>query len=76
MTISVKNQTKSRWDELKPEDMTHDEFCQEVLDAFEHGDDPVVIDTDKIVSKAAVKLSGQVETAAYRGVTEALEKYE
>ena len=76
MTISVKTQTKSRWDDLKPEDMTHDEFCQEVLDAYEHGDDPVVIDTDAIVSKAAVKLSGQVETAAYRGIKEALEKYE
>jgi hypothetical protein len=76
MTISVKNQTKSRWDELKPEDMTHDEFCQEVLDAFEHGDDPVIIDTNKIVSKAAVKLSGQVETAAYRGIKEALDKHE
>ena len=76
MTISVKNQTKSRWDELKPEDMTHDEFCQEVLDAYEHGDDPVVIDTDKIVSKAAVKLSGQVETAAYRGIKEALDKHD
>jgi len=61
---------------LKPEDMTHDEFCQEVLDAFEHGDDPVVIDTDKIVSKAAVKLSGQVETAAYRGIKEALDKHD
>lgn len=59
---------------MKPEDMTHDEFAQEVLDRFEHGDDPVVIDTDAIVSKAAVKLSGQVETAAYRGVKEALDR--
>jgi hypothetical protein len=76
MTISVKNQTKSRWDDLKPEDMTHDEFAQEVLDAFEHGDDPVVIDTDAIVDKAAVKLSGHVETAAYRGIKDALNKHE
>jgi len=76
MTISVKTQTKDRWDSLKPEDMTHDEFTHAVLDAFEHGDDPVVIDVDEIVAQAAVKLSGQVEVAAYRGITEALENHE
>ena len=70
--VSIKPKTKDRWDELKPEDMTHNEFAQEVLDAYEYGDDPVVIDTEEIVSEAAQTVASQCEVAAYRGVKEAL----
>ena len=71
-SVSIKPDTKSRWDELKPEELTHDEFAQEVLDAFEHGDEPVYIDTEEIVKEAALTVAGECETAAYRGVKDAL----
>jgi len=72
-SISIDQATKDRWDELKPEDDTHDEFCQEVLDAYEYSDDPVKIDIDEIVDEITHRVAGECELSAYRGVTDALE---
>lgn len=70
MTISVKPDTKDRWDELKPDDMTHNEFAQEVLDQYQHGDEPVMIDTEAIIEEAATSIASKCEVAAFRGCKE------
>jgi len=72
-SISIDQTTKNRWDQLKPEEDTHDEFCQDVLDAYEYGDEPVQIDIDEIVDEITHRVAGECELAAYRGVTDALE---
>ena len=47
-SISVDRQTKSDFDELKPEDMTHDEFVQELLAAYRR-DNGEIVDVDDLV---------------------------
>jgi len=74
MTINVKDDTKSRWDKLKPDDETHDEFAQSVLDAYESGDDAVIIDGEDIQEHLEL-FGGTVELASYRGAKEAIENH-
>ena len=75
-SLNVDPQTKQRSDELQPNNLTQDEWVNELLDAYEHGDDPVVIDTEEIVEKAAVEVASKCELAAYRGCKEALLEYQ
>jgi len=72
--ISVTNEDKKRFVELKPSEKTHKEFFAEVLATYENAEETVTIDTDAIIDKVAHKIAAEVEMSAYRGVTEALEQ--
>jgi len=72
-SISVDRQTKSEFDELKPEDMTHDEFVQELLAAYKR-DNGEIVDVDDLVDGIEKQVAANVELAAYRGVKDALGK--
>ncbi|UXF49964.1 hypothetical protein 7841G3A2_26 [Haloquadratum phage sp.] len=72
-SISVDRQTKSEFDELKPEDMTHDEFVQELLAAYKR-DNGEIVDIDDLVDGIEKQVAANVELAAYRGVQDALGK--
>jgi predicted CopG family antitoxin len=66
-SISVNNDTKREFDELKPEDRTHDEFVQELLDAYRR-DQGEIVNVDELVEQITQRTATNVELAAYRGV--------
>ena len=72
-SISDDRQTKSDFDELKPEDATHDEFVQEHLAAYRR-DNGEIEEVDDPVDGIENKVAANVELAAYRGVKDALGK--
>jgi len=72
-TISCKDNTKAEFDRLKPEDYSHDEFVEELLETYENADEPVTIDTEEIAQNIKESVASEVELAAYRGTQEALE---
>jgi len=72
-SISVDRQTKSEFDELKPKDMTHDEFVQELLAAYKR-DNGEIVDVDDLVDRIEKQVAANVELAAYRGIQDALDK--
>jgi len=72
-SISVSNQTKSDFDGLKPDELTHDEFVQELLDAYRR-DNGEVVDVDDLVDGIERQVATKIELAAYRGIQEALGK--
>jgi len=72
-SISVDRQTKSDFDELKPEDMTHDEFVQELLAAYKR-DNGEIVNVDDLVDGIEKQVAANVELAAYRGIQDALGK--
>jgi hypothetical protein len=72
-SISVSNQTKSEFDELKPDEITHDEFVQELLDAYRR-DNGEVVDVDDLVDGIEKQVATKIELAAYRGIQDALGK--
>jgi hypothetical protein len=72
-SISVSNQTKSEFDELKPGEITHDEFVQELLDAYRR-DNGEVVDVDDLVDGIEKQVATKIELAAYRGIQDALGK--
>jgi len=74
-SISVDESDKERFVELKPDEQTHKEFFAEILHTYEHADETVTIDTDAIRADVVERVASQVELAAHRGVTEAIEKH-
>lgn len=74
-SIGVDKQTKEEWDELKPEELTHDEFAQHAIDCIKR-DNGEVVNVDELVSDIKKEVAAQVELAAYRGTKEALENHE
>jgi len=72
-SISVSESDKERFVELKPDEQTHKEFFAEVLRTYENADETVEIDTDAIRADVVESVASQVELAAYKGVTEAIE---
>jgi hypothetical protein len=72
--IGISNEDKERFDELQPEGMTQAEFTSELLDAYEHQDDKVVIDTDKIINAIQTGVASEIELAARRGTKSAIEE--
>jgi len=74
-SISVAEQDKERFVALKPEDMTHKEFFAEILHTYEHAEETVTIDTDAIKDDVTEAVASNVELAAFRGVTEAIEEH-
>jgi len=72
--IGISNDDKERFDELQPESMTQAEFTSELLDAYEHQDDKVVIDTDEIIEAIRTGVASEIELAARRGTRSAIEE--
>ncbi len=69
-SISVSDSTKSEWDDLKPDDLTHDEFCQEVIATYKtFNGEPV--DVEELAEELSHTLIPMTELAAYRGASEA-----
>jgi len=73
--VNLKPDTKSRFDELQPESDTQDEFVQTLLDRYEAGDDPVIIDHEDISEHIESAMS-VAEAAAYRGTREAIQNHD
>jgi len=73
-SVSLSTDTKRLWDELKPDDATHDEFAQMLLETYQKDVDGIVIDPDEIAEEIKAQVATQVEIAAVRGVNEALDE--
>jgi len=74
-SISVSESDKDRFVELKPSEKTHKEFFADILHTYEHAEETVEIDTDAIRADVVESVASQVELAAYKGVSEAIEKH-
>ena len=74
--VSVSEEDKQRFDELKPADSTHKEFFSEILHTYENAEETVTIDTDAIVERVKHNVGPAIEQHAYRGVKEGLERNE
>jgi len=74
-SISVDEQDKDRFKELKPSDKTHKEFFAEILHTYEHAEETVEIDTDAIRADLVERVASDIEVAAFRGITEAIEQH-
>lgn len=74
-SVSLSESTKSEWDELKPDDLTHGEFAQELLDAYRR-DNGEIVDVESIVEQINHQTASKIELAAFRGCSEALENHE
>lgn len=75
-SISVSSDTKSEFNELQPEDTTHDEFVQELLAAYRRDDGEIINPdalADEIVAKVHKQIAASVELSAYKGVQDALD---
>jgi len=72
--ISVTNEDKERFVQLKPSEKTHKEFFTEVLATYETADETVSLDTERITEQIKQSVAAEVELSAYRGVTEAIEE--
>jgi len=73
-SISVNDDTKREWDNLKPDDMTNDEFCNAVLAAYRR-DNGEIVDVDSLVQEVTERTATNVELAAYRGTKAAHEDH-
>jgi len=71
--INVTDADKARFDELKPSEKTQKEFFAEVLATFENADETITLDTERLTDRIKESVASEVELAAYRGVTEAIE---
>jgi len=77
-SINVDSDTKAKFDALQPENSTQAEFVAELLDTFEahESDSTVHLDVDALVDSITKQTATEVELAAHRGVTQAIEDYE
>lgn len=73
-SINVDRETKDLFDELQPDDTTQAEFVAELLETYQKDVDGVVINPDEIAESIKEQVATQVELAAYRGVSEAIEE--
>ena len=73
--VNLKPETKDRFDRLQPDELTQSEFVAELLDHYEAGEDPVIIDHEDIEQHIESAMS-VAEVAAYRGTVEALENHD
>ncbi len=68
-SISVSDSTKTEWDDLKPDDLTHDEFCKKVIATYKtFNGEPV--DVEELAGELEKTLIPMVEVAAFRGCRE------
>jgi len=71
--INVSDSDKDRFDELKPSNKTQKEFFAEVMATFENADETVTLDTERLTERIKESVASEIELAAYRGTTEAIE---
>jgi len=71
--INVSDADKARFDELKPPEKTQKEFFAEVMATFENAEETVTLDTERLTAQIAESVASEIELAAYRGTTEAIE---
>lgn len=71
-SISVSDDDKREFNELKPEDMTQKEFFGELI-AAKRRDNGEIVDVGSIVDDVERQVGASVELAAYRGTREALD---
>jgi hypothetical protein len=71
--INVSDSDKDRFDELKPSNKTQKEFFSEILQTYEHADETITLDTERLTDRIKESVASEVELAAYRGTTEAIE---
>lgn len=72
-SVSIKDETRREWDELKSDDQTHDEFAQALLEAYRR-DNGEVVNVDDLVEQINERVASNVEVASYRGTAEALNR--
>jgi len=72
-SINVDRETKQTFDDLQNEDQTQAEFVQELLETYQKDVDGIVINPDEIAEEIKKQVATEVELAAYRGVSEALD---
>lgn len=65
-SISINDDTKREFDELKPDDCTHDDFMQQLIAAYRR-DNGEIVDVDALVQEVTERTITNVELAAYRG---------
>jgi hypothetical protein len=70
-SISVSDDDKAEFQEMKPADMTQKEFFSELL-AAKRRDEGEIVNPSEIVDQAALELGKEVELAAFRGTRSAL----
>jgi hypothetical protein len=71
-SISVSQATKQAWDDCKDSSQTHDEFAQHALDCVAR-DQGEIVNVGELVDQIELQVASEIELAAYRGVTEALD---
>ena len=72
-SINVRPEDKARFAELQPEDKTQKEFFAEMLRTYENADETLTVDTDAVIDRVSIAVAAEIETAAFRGVTDAIE---
>jgi len=72
-SINVRPEDKARFNDLKGSEQTQKEFFAELMRTYEHADETVTVDTDAIVERVSMATAAEIETAAFRGVTDAIE---
>lgn len=73
-SINVNPKDKARFAELQGDDQTQKELFAEILRTYENADEAVSIDTDAIIARVSESVAAEIETAAYRGTTDAIEQ--
>ena len=71
---SCRKAAKNDLDELKPDGMSYADFVEELIAAYKR-DDGEVVSPERLVEQIKKQIATNVEIAAYRGTTEALEKH-
>lgn len=71
-SLSVSSSTKSDFDELKPDDLTHDEFVAELIATYKAFEGEPV-DHEQLAEELSHTLIPMVEIASYRGVSDCME---
>jgi hypothetical protein len=70
----VSESDKERFDELKPSDSTQAEFFSEILHTYEHADETITLDTERLTDRIKESVASEVELAAYRGISDYFDK--
>jgi len=70
-TVSVSDDDKAEFQEMKPAEMTQKEFFAELIDA-KRRDDGEIVDVGAIVDDVQKQVAAEVELSAYRGTRDAL----
>lgn len=74
-SINVDRSTKEDFDEYKPDGMTQKEFVGELLECWDANDgNGYPADIEAMAEQITKRTASEIELAAYRGASEALEE--